>query len=435
MPLPSLNYRSYLNMLQSQQQPRKILPKPNASPEPELHGGTKRKFSGSPTPELHGGSRPRLNGSPKPELEGGPKPKLQGGPKLAPRPTRKPLPTRRPIPTLEPPVTLEGPRNPYPTTKPPEPLPTLPSAQTPGPATTETLVGTPNPYPTTEPSPTLPSAQTRATTEDLAARRGLSADIDVPPSFIKTKVVFMSDTHSLQRDSPLYNDLLAEAADADVVIHCGGLTATSTQIEYEEASIFLSNIDAPLKVVIPGKSDSFLYEDRNKDQEAQVQALCAALERDGIMVELWERSQDIRLVNGAYLRYYAAPYSPPPYSDARFDQIDEDTDIVMTYVPPYAIRDRDEQGKHIGSPELLGRIAIARPKIHCFGQAHASWGVTNGNWVDNEEEDGELQLGWDNSRKNTTLFVNASVLSVNANVSRHDLMLPTRRPVGWTGSD
>ncbi|KAB5554632.1 hypothetical protein GE09DRAFT_1222117 [Coniochaeta sp. 2T2.1] len=52
---------------------------------------------------------------------------------------------------------------------------------------------------------------------------------------------------------------------ADVVIHCGGLAING---DYKPALTLLGTIDAPLKIVIPGKSDKLL---RKRDPATMIQ--------------------------------------------------------------------------------------------------------------------------------------------------------------------
>lgn len=82
---------------------------------------------------------------------------------------------------------------------------------------------------------------------------------------IKTRLLIVSDTHG----EPPY-DLLTDGVEAlqysfrrpfpkaDVAIHCGDLTITSTPDEFEVAFDLMREIDAPLKLVIPGNHDSAL---------------------------------------------------------------------------------------------------------------------------------------------------------------------------------
>jgi Icc-related predicted phosphoesterase len=293
----------------------------------------------------------------------------------------------------------------------------------------------------------------------------------VPP-FIKTRLLILSDTHGLHRDLSTLIEALSTQK-ADVAIHCGGLTRISNMYEYNSAIKLLGTINAPLKLVIPGKSDFSLYADEEEVEETRLDWLIESRKlfakaklKHQVVLHQSAGTHEVRLANGAYLRYFVAPYKPEPHIDTRF-AIEEDTDIAVTYVPPYAILDQNAEGTHVGSPELLGAIAMARPSLHCFGQAHESWGVRMGTWLDDEDADGELLVEEillsieDNQSANETkrgptggftvsksqgpqgdepfrtLFVNASTMDADHQLSRPccvvDLHLPGQPPDGWRG--
>lgn len=75
---------------------------------------------------------------------------------------------------------------------------------------------------------------------------------DYATSDIRTRFLIISDTHA----SPLVPSSLPTSLPADVAIHCGDLTQTSTLTEYEETlSLLKSFVNIPLKLVIAGNHD------------------------------------------------------------------------------------------------------------------------------------------------------------------------------------
>lgn len=55
---------------------------------------------------------------------------------------------------------------------------------------------------------------------------------------------------------------------------------------------------------------------------------------------------------------------------SRWDQIPDDTDILVTHGPPLYFGDLVERGTHEGSPSLLKRIVQISPKLVVFGHIH-----------------------------------------------------------------
>lgn len=58
-----------------------------------------------------------------------------------------------------------------------------------------------------------------------------------------------------------------------------------------------------------------------------------------------------------------------------------DIDLVFTHGPPEGILDDSGTTPSLrGCKDLLGAVALARPRIHCFGHNHAGWGATFVDW-------------------------------------------------------
>lgn len=111
--------------------------------------------------------------------------------------------------------------------------------------------------------------------------------------------------------------------------------------------------------------------------------------------------------NGKTIKIWGSPYTPyfnnwafniPRGSDIMVDkwnEIPEDTDILITHGPPYGILDIPgfpHMAQNLGCEILLNRILEIKPKIHIFGHIHGGYGYIN---------------------KNSTHFINASILNEN----------------------
>ncbi|POR38481.1 Uncharacterized protein TPAR_01335 [Tolypocladium paradoxum] len=221
-----------------------------------------------------------------------------------------------------------------------------------------------------------------------------------PPGLIKTRFLILSDTHGQQFDPPNYS--------VDVVSHCGDLTEHSKIDEYLTTIRLLGEIDAPLKLVIPGNHDFTLDPPifKQKLQEAErvageplntdlvkqefgdygesraLFALQYARERGVTLLD--EGTHTFSLANGAKLKIYASPFTPSnhdssdwafQYRDSHNFEIEAGTDIAITHGPPRGIMDVTREKKRIGCPNLFAAIARAQPRVHCFGHVHDGWGA------------------------------------------------------------
>lgn len=84
---------------------------------------------------------------------------------------------------------------------------------------------------------------------------------------IRTRLLILSDTHGHALPDPDDNTTTTQIIrsgfcrplpPADVALHCGDLTLRSTPAELETTLDLMREVDAPLKLVIPGNHDSSL---------------------------------------------------------------------------------------------------------------------------------------------------------------------------------
>ena len=58
-----------------------------------------------------------------------------------------------------------------------------------------------------------------------------------------------------------------------------------------------------------------------------------------------------------------------------WEAIPDDVDVLITHEPPYGILDLGVSNEHIGSISLYNEVVNRiKPKLHCFGHAHNSYG-------------------------------------------------------------
>ncbi|KAI5863936.1 ser/Thr protein phosphatase family protein [Durotheca rogersii] len=237
-------------------------------------------------------------------------------------------------------------------------------------------------------------------------------------SFVKTKILILSDTHGMSLAGKI------PSQPADVAIHCGDLTEESKLDEFRATLELLRAIKAPLKLVIAGNHDFTLdtLSFRKKVEEARPrlepelvakfygqyeEARCLLLDakKDGIYL-LDEGIHRIGLQNGATLAIYASPYTPSlgdwgfqyrPCEGHTFS-IKEGTDIMITHGPPRGILDRTNSRERAGCPDLFTAAAKVKPRIHCFGHIHEGWGARMVTWRETLSEKPSHLTDIDNSR-------------------------------------
>lgn len=221
---------------------------------------------------------------------------------------------------------------------------------------------------------------------------------------IPTRFLVLSDTHGKAINLP--------SEQVDVVIHCGDLTEESKLHEFKTTIQMLRQVNAPLKLAIPGNHDFTLDEPmfHTKLAEAKLSStdptVIQEYGRSGDARKLFEESESIILLdegthrftlsNGASLKVYASPYTPSTNDwgfqyDPQQDHVwnlGKDVNVVITHGPPHGILDQVVGNTRAGSASLFKAIAQSRPQMHAFGHIHGGWGAKLVKW--REEFEGEV---------------------------------------------
>ena len=188
---------------------------------------------------------------------------------------------------------------------------------------------------------------------------------------------------------------------ADLVIHCGDMTAGSKLEEYECALTLLRNLEAPLKLNIAGNHDFTLDDaaferivaqanpplepDLVAKEYGEVGAARELLDkaRDEGIVFLAEGNHEMELPNGVLLKVYASPFTSGiggwgfqySLSEGHVFNIAMDTHIAITHGPARGIFDTTHARNRAGCPDLFKAVARSRPLLHVFGHIHEGWGA------------------------------------------------------------
>ena len=169
------------------------------------------------------------------------------------------------------------------------------------------------------------------------------------------KILHLSDTHGCHRR-------LRDLPEADVLVHSGDFCMVGSEQEALDFLNWLCDLPYRHKLFICGNHDECLYAANVQGLDGNVHYLCnSGIEINGVKfygVPMFVRDS----ISGRQSRNYA--------------QIPEDTDVLITHLPPYGILDCDS-GINYGSQELLDRVIAVSPRLHLFGHIHRQHCITS----------------------------------------------------------
>lgn len=171
------------------------------------------------------------------------------------------------------------------------------------------------------------------------------------------KILHLSDTHGCHHR-------LHNLPEADVLVHSGDFTMTGTESEALDFFNWFCDLPYAHKIFVCGNHDECLYGANIDGLDSNVHYLHnSSVEIDG-------------------LKFYGVSMFMndciTPRQDQFYDNIPDDTDILITHSPAYGILDFDDD-THYGSEKLLERIITIKPKYHLFGHIHKQHGTLQQN--------------------------------------------------------
>ena len=160
-------------------------------------------------------------------------------------------------------------------------------------------------------------------------------------------ILHISDTHNCHKE-------LGTLPEADVIVHSGDFTRDGTEEEAYDFINWLCDLPYKHKVFIAGNHDLCLRGAEGiEGLSDDVHYLCnSGVEIDG-------------------LKFWGIPYMGQVI-------IPEDTDVLVTHVPPYGMCDLADYGKgleHRGDKMLMKQVMQVQPRYHLFGHEHDAYGV------------------------------------------------------------
>ncbi|EGD73264.1 metallophosphoesterase domain-containing protein 1 [Salpingoeca rosetta] len=243
---------------------------------------------------------------------------------------------------------------------------------------------------------------------------GVDPDSEKPENVLRC--VCISDTHCRAAE-------IEAMPKGDVLIHAGDFTSLGRTKQVDVFSEFLKGLDFQHKIVIAGNHDLCFdddYEALSKRFGVPTAELEAGREALNHCTYLLDSSVEIQGV-----KFYGSPWQPWFFDwafnlergdpcTAKWQEIPDDTDVLITHGPPVGHGDLCTSGQRAGCVDLLREIQTrVKPKLHVFGHIHEGYGTTT---------DGQ------------TVFVNASTCTFNYRPTNPPLVfdVPIPAPVPST---
>ena len=206
---------------------------------------------------------------------------------------------------------------------------------------------------------------------------------------ITMRIVCLSDTHGLHRD------MTHPIPDGDVLVFAGDLCGHGEMYEVKAFARWMGKLPHEHKIVVAGNHD-WPFSARRIPLEQQHAR--AYIEEIAGAVYLNHEAAQV-----ATLSVFGSPWTPQfgdwafmyrhdaITAEARWNDVPEGLDLLITHGPPKGILDRTVRGDFAGCDALRNRAKKARPRLHVFGHIHEAYGTTT---------------------ENGTQYVNASVCNI-----------------------
>jgi len=186
------------------------------------------------------------------------------------------------------------------------------------------------------------------------------------------KIVHISDTHTYHRQVVL--------PEGDILIHSGDITKMGTLSEIEDFVEWMSEQKFSHKICISGNHDwCFTNALRKKSLKLFKNKDIVYLQDSSIIID--------------NIKFWGSPWTPEYFNwawnlsrgkalAAKWAQIPDDVNVLITHGPPYGVLDLVENNLsnigrdlHQGCQDLFNRVMdLKQLKAHCFGHLHYGYG-------------------------------------------------------------
>ncbi|KAJ5713679.1 uncharacterized protein N7483_010860 [Penicillium malachiteum] len=213
----------------------------------------------------------------------------------------------------------------------------------------------------------------------------------------KTRFVCVSDTHAY-----IPSEAGMKLPAGDVLIHAGDLTNKGSLAELRRTMDWISKADFEIKIIVAGNHDVTLDPEfyakhgrdfHNSQLEDPRQCLEIVTNAAPSVIYLQHQAAIINLTRGpnTSFKIFGSPYSQfegkwafgynnGKDATALWDQIPQDSDIVVTHTPPQSHCDQKPTGKHVGCNALRQALRRVRPPLAVCGHVHEGRGYQRVRW-------------------------------------------------------
>lgn len=172
-------------------------------------------------------------------------------------------------------------------------------------------------------------------------------------------ILHLSDTHGQHKN-------LKSLPEADVIVHSGDFTFAGSEEEAYDFMNWFCNLPYKQKIFIAGNHDMCMY---------------GADHIDGLSRNVHYLYNNSVVIDG--IKFYGIPMFMEDCMDGNLDvfinNIPDDTDVLITHMPPKGTCDLANYGKgpeHRGNATLAELLKKLHPTCHLFGHEHDAYGKT-----------------------------------------------------------
>jgi Icc-related predicted phosphoesterase len=183
----------------------------------------------------------------------------------------------------------------------------------------------------------------------------------------KLHITMLSDTHNNTHDA-IMPEIPTDMT--SVLIHAGDFSFMGKPTEIQDFIAWMSDQPHDHKLWIPGNHElsleDFPYNIEVIDNESG--ATCIhnkEIEINGI--KIFGSSMTPEFGNWAFMQ-------SKTQAERYWRNAPDEVDLLVTHGPPRGILDENRAGEPCGCPSLLSYVERVKPKVHCFGHIHESYG-------------------------------------------------------------